>query len=100
MKEVEELMAEYHIDAFFAGHQHLLQHLQVKYQKFNSQIDYFVNGAAGMHVNHIVNHNHPHNVWAQPTHGFMLHFVTSTESRYDMIDSKGKLIYQHKKFKI
>eukprot|EP01080_Neovahlkampfia_damariscottae_P007390 gene7390-11712_t len=100
MKELEVLLSYYHIDAFFCGHQHLLQHLQVNYENHNSKVDYFVNGAGGMHTNRVEYPNDEHNIWVNSTYGFMLHFVNSKESRYDMIDSNGNLIYQYKKYKI
>eukprot|EP01080_Neovahlkampfia_damariscottae_P002898 gene2898-4741_t len=101
MKDFESLFEEFQIDAYFCGHQHILQHIQIPYGPKNETImDYFVNGAGGQTWANWIVTNHTHSKFSLgKSEGFMIHHLTTTESRVDIYNSTGDIAYSHTKRK-
>ena len=96
MTEVEDLFVKHKVDAYFCGHQHILQHLEVSY-KNDHKIQYFISGAGGQTIsNDIKNPNHPHSIFARgKEEGFMIHHLSEKESKVEVIGKEGKIIHSN-----
>jgi hypothetical protein len=63
-------------------------------------VDYFVNGAGGQTWSNWLVTNHTHSKFALGrSEGFMIHQLTSTESKVEIINSTGHVAYTYKKMK-
>jgi tartrate-resistant acid phosphatase type 5 len=93
MTVVEDLLVKHKVDAYFSGHQHILQHLEVPYK--DHKVQYFISGAGGQTIsNDIRNPNHTYNVFARGREeGFMIHTLNHRESKVEVIGKEGQIIH-------
>lgn len=86
--KLKPLLEKYHAQAYFAGHDHDLQHQQPK----GSFVDYFVSGA-GSELRPSATYEHTK--FAQSTAGFALIALTADKMFFYFIDEDGNVVYQY-----
>jgi 3',5'-cyclic AMP phosphodiesterase CpdA len=90
--KLKPLLEKYNVQAYFAGHDHDLQHQQPK----GSNVDYFVSGA-GSELRPSASYEHTK--FAQSTAGFALVALTADKMMVYFIDEGGNIIYEYSRSK-
>lgn len=78
------------VDAYLAGHQHLLAHFRSE-----DGIEFFTAGGGGAR-NHPLKANDPRPLFAQSVHGFLAVDAGAQEMRYRFIDENGVQLYEYR----
>lgn len=92
INKLKPLLEKYSAQAYFAGHDHDLQHQQPK----ESKVDYFVSGA-GSELRPSASYEHTK--FAQSTAGFALVALTADKMLVYFIDEEGSVIYEYSRGK-
>jgi tartrate-resistant acid phosphatase type 5 len=94
MTNIEAIFNEFKIDAYFNGHQHILEHTQTTTNGY--QMNYFTSGAGGQTIsNHIVNQNHTNSKFVLgKTTGFMTQQLLPDKATTKIHDQDGKIVYE------
>lgn len=90
--KLKPLLEKYKAQAYFAGHDHDLQHQQPK----GSKVDYFVSGA-GSELRPSASYEHTK--FAQSTAGFALIALTADKMFLYFIDEEGNVVYEYSRGK-
>lgn len=90
--KLKPLLEKYNVQAYFAGHDHDLQHQQPK----GSAVDYFVSGA-GSELRPSASYEHTK--FAQSTAGFALVALTTDTMQVCFIDEEGNVVYEYSRSK-
>lgn len=89
---LKPMLEKYNVQAYFAGHDHDLQHQKPK----GSAVDYFVSGA-GSELRPSASYEHTQ--FAQSTAGFALVALTADKMFLYFIDEDGNVVYQYSRSK-
>ena len=90
IRDLLPLLEKYHVDAYYSGHDHSLQHLQ-----HHGHVQFFVNGN-GAKMGTVGNVTQAAKVkHAEVRQGFMSHEVSRKEMRTRAIDSKGRTVFEY-----
>jgi predicted MPP superfamily phosphohydrolase len=90
--KLKPLLEKYNVQAYFAGHDHDLQHQQPQ----GSKVDYFVSGA-GSELRPSASYQHTK--FAQSTAGFAIVALTAEKMFLYFIDEEGNVIYEYSRNK-
>ena len=90
IEKLKPLLEKNHVQAYFCGHDHDLQHQQPK----GSLVDYFVSGA-GSELRPSASYQHT--LFAQSTAGFVLVAIAQNTMYVYFIDENENIIYQYSK---
>jgi len=90
VRQLKPLMDKYKVQAYFAGHKHILEYLKPE----GSNVDYFISGAAGAKLNEKYNTNTPWTKFTESVHGFVVVSVNDDSMKVSYINDKDKIIYQ------
>ncbi|RAW00014.1 metallophosphoesterase [Pseudochryseolinea flava] len=82
---LQPLLVKYSVDAYLAGHEHSLQHMQV------GDVDHFVSGAASERTPVKML---PISKYSASEYGFMLFSILPDKALVQVIDHEGKIIYR------
>mmetsp|Transcript_553 Transcript_553/g.1439 ORF Transcript_553/g.1439 Transcript_553/m.1439 type:complete len:456 (-) Transcript_553:172-1539(-) len=82
-EQVLPLLQKYKVDAYLAGHDHTLQHLE------DGGVNYFVSGSGALNGEY---HAIPQSLFGTTENGFMTHRVRQDTMEVQMINSKGKVV--------
>lgn len=85
---VQALLEKHKVQAYFAGHEHSLQHNYIA----KAPVHYFVSGAGGEYTP--VNESADFTLFSKETAGFMQVHVKKDKMQVWFINEKGKIIYQ------
>jgi len=80
------LLESYHVDAYFSGHDHTVQHLQ------SNQIDYYVSGSGSKTGEYTPI---PQSLFGSTTYGFMLYELNELQMDVSVLDYRGELLYSY-----
>ena len=81
------LFEQYHVDAYFAGHDHHLEHI-----KPPAATHYFISGGGGATIRHVG--QGPHTLYSVSSHGFAHVTLDATCMRVRFINAEGTELYQ------
>jgi hypothetical protein len=86
VQRLKPMMDQYNVDAYVAGHDHILQHLQ------SDSVHYWGSGAGAKLGTYTAI---PQSVFGAVANGFMLHSIDGDNMTVNIIDSTGATIYSY-----
>jgi len=91
MAQIQPLLDKYHVQAYFCGHVHDLEHMQD-----DSMVDYFISGAGATGQLYDVNKDTRSYVqWQSDDAGFLAITLTEDNMKSSFINTNGTVIYQY-----